>query len=1007
MDLACLYDCFAQSCRRDQDARCARWKANDAAPEAEPHRADWATYRQVGQGSGRLAEALRRDGLAAGECVAVYAPWSVEVLWVHLAASRLRLVLLPLASACAPDEVVAAVRRHRARVLFVAAELFRDELVKRNQRVVVLQSRGTAVPAAAVSMAALLHADPAAQGSEKDPAAMDIEPEWLPPDEDTPNSLQDPYVIARSAGITRAPREVLLHNRHVLQAARALQSRVRYRGRDVVCLLTESLCHPFFLAHLWALLHAGAAVGTELCTLDNIRKMDTSVLVGSGCILSYFFDALLREGEKLRGLSRRLFKFLVQQPATARPLADTPPKRGGGGGGGAFVRRNVMRSLRDSFLPRYRLTVSGMSALTDETRQCLERLLLEPVLDVYGVVECCNVLLCRQVVRGRYAWLPLQDAPSDTDAASVQMHRLFADDSGAEYGEVQVRVGGVWGATEDIARLVSASHWRGTAAGDDAPIGTLVDRKGNLVMCMEETRPHHLAQMLPQSGVVVVVETDNGALPFLSMALLERASRRSRFVRQSWMFFHMPEPTIAAVLVPARDAALEWHRVQLRKQGLTWRRPVDVDAERQLLQELCADRKFHEAVLSDVRSALLRYGAISEEWFDALLWEMVLEPAVDRSFLDLAFTPRNGLLSEAFELRRGALRRHYADKLGAQLEAIAGIELSHAEESSEEEEEEEEEAVAGKAEEGAEAEASPAAAIQRWLLQMWSTFRNELSDAVLAAEASYRAMAGEGAATRPRWRRRVRGDALVAADASETPGAIARLRRHLGRWADGVGDRMHRDGDDSTATTTSNAEAAGPWARRTAHGRAEGDGHRGGARRHRRRRQRRAPPAHALDEMDIPTPGFWRFQWLRNWTREGAETATGAETPDADRADPPGPSLWRRMRQAMTYSSAATNATSSTATRAGARSKSPESAASTPRSNACLFSKRSVSDTEAEHIRETMRRRRRWRQPHGATGRLARMLFGRGERDVPASSEPEDTMAVEATADAADRPHLQ
>ncbi|KAK4538008.1 hypothetical protein CDCA_CDCA15G4033 [Cyanidium caldarium] len=1002
MDVASLYDCFAQSCWRDPDARCARWKANDSAPEAEPHRSDWATYRQVGQGSVRLAEALRRDGLAAGECVAVYASWSVEVLWVHLAASRLQLVLLPLASACAPDEVAAAVRRHRARVLFVAAELFRDEWVKRNQRVVVLPSRGIAVPAAAVSMAALLHADPAAQVSENDPAAMDIEPEWLPPDEDTPNSLQDPYVIARSAGITHAPREVLLHNRHVLQAARALQSRVRYRSRDVVCLLTESLCHPFFLAHLWALLHAGAAVGTELCTLDNIRKMDTSVLVGSGCILSYFFDALLREGEKLRGLPRRLFKFLVQQPAAVRLLADTPPKRSGSGGG-AFVRRNVMRSLRDSFLPRYRLTVSGMSTLTDDTRQCLERLLLEPVLDVYGVVECCNVLLCRQVVRGRYAWLPLQDAPSGMDAASVQMHRLFADDSGAEYGEVQVRVGDVWDATEDIARLVPASHGRGAVASDDAPIGTLVDRKDNLVMCMEEMRPHHLTTMLPQNGMVV--ETDNGALPFLSMALLEWASRRSRFVRQSWMFFHTPEPTIVAVLVPARDAALEWHRVQLRKQGLTWRRPVDVDAERQLLQELCADRKFREAVLSDVRSALLRYGAISEEWFDALLWEMVLEPAVDRSFLDLAFTPHNGLLSEAFELRRGALRRHYADKLGAQLEAIAGIELLRAEESSEEEVEVEVEgeAVSGKAEEGAEAEASLAAAMQRWLLQMWSTFRNELSDAVLAAEASYRAMAGEGAATRPRWRRRVRGDALVAADTSETPGAIARLRQHLGRWADGFGERLHRGSDDSTAATTSNAEAAGLWMRRTAHGRAAGGGHRGGA----RRRRSRAPPVRALDEMDIPTRGFWRFPWLRNWTREGAETAASTETPDASGADPPGPSLWRRMRQAMTYSSAGTSATSSTATRAGAWSKSPEGAASTPRSNACLFSKRSVSDTEAEHIRETMRRRRRWRRPHGATGRLARMLFGRGECDVPASSEPEDAMAVEATADAVDRPHLQ
>eukprot|EP00166_Cyanidium_caldarium_P003175 ctg_3093.g384 len=790
MDVASLYDCFAQSCWRDPDARCARWKANDSAPEAEPHRSDWATYRQVGQGSVRLAEALRRDGLAAGECVAVYASWSVEVLWVHLAASRLQLVLLPLASACAPDEVAAAVRRHRARVLFVAAELFRDEWVKRNQRVVVLPSRGIAVPAAAVSMAALLHADPAAQVSENDPAAMDIEPEWLPPDEDTPNSLQDPYVIARSAGITHAPREVLLHNRHVLQAARALQSRVRYRSRDVVCLLTESLCHPFFLAHLWALLHAGAAVGTELCTLDNIRKMDTSVLVGSGCILSYFFDALLREGEKLRGLPRRLFKFLVQQPAApARQLSAAIPLDG---------ERHVDADRRHPAVPGAPAAGAGAG--------CVRR---------GGVLQ--------------------RAAVSTGGARTLRLAAPAGCPEGAEYGEVQVRVGDVWDATEDIARLVPASHGRGAVASDDAPIGTLVDRKDNLVMCMEEMRPHHLTTMLPQNGMVV--ETDNGALPFLSMALLEWASRRSRFVRQSWMFFHTPEPTIVAVLVPARDAALEWHRVQLRKQGLTWRRPVDVDAERQLLQELCADRKFREAVLSDVRSALLRYGAISEEWFDALLWEMVLEPAVDRSFLDLAFTPHNGLLSEAFELRRGALRRHYADKLGAQLEAIAGIELLRAEESSEEEVEveveEEGEAVSGKAEEGAEAEASLAAAMQRWLLQMWSTFRNELSDAVLAAEASYRAMAGEGAATRPRWRRRVRGDALVAADTSETPGAIARLRQHLGRWADGFGERLHRGSDDSTAATTSNAEAAGLWMRRTAHGRAAGGGHRGGARRRR------------------------------------------------------------------------------------------------------------------------------------------------------------------------------
>jgi cyclohexanecarboxylate-CoA ligase len=97
-----------------------------AARRAEPAVWDagrWRTWRECLRASERVAAALHRRGLAAGDVLATRLPNSWELVVLHAATARLGVLLLPLHSAYGPRETRTLIERSGAVALAAAAEL--------------------------------------------------------------------------------------------------------------------------------------------------------------------------------------------------------------------------------------------------------------------------------------------------------------------------------------------------------------------------------------------------------------------------------------------------------------------------------------------------------------------------------------------------------------------------------------------------------------------------------------------------------------------------------------------------------------------------------------------------------------------------------------------------------------------------------------------------------------------------------------------------------------------
>jgi len=702
-----LFDCLLQGCHENPNGRCVRCENSVGCPVASVSSDGWLAYAQVRAYVDRLIAYLQSEPLklTPGKRVAVYSVFRWEVSIVLSAASFLQ---LPVVLIDAHEDVSfarALLNNQCVSLLFLGQEQNCEELQSYAGRCLLLGAAALELPSQPPTLFSVLQVDTA--------------PEVVTSGQ--PRRKDSVALIMPTAGMTGPRRVICVTEEQLAQAAHALAPLLQYTSSDVVCFLTYSIFHPFFIVHILLLFRAGGAFGAELQTLDNIRKMRTTVLVGPGAILSTFYELLRKEGEKLRGLARRIFALLVEQPPLNQwdPKAALKSTRTG-------IARSVMRSIRDLFVPQYRLTVSGISRLAEDTRLCLERLLLEPVLDVYGPSEWAGVCLARTRKREHDEWFCILSSPFNRLG---RLSTLMRQGEHTAYGELHLHINGKWTATGDLFRFImnrgpsdpEAPQWRALA---------FVDRISKIVLCAE-----HGANELDTSLVEPIeLSPHEKQPPFLSLSLMERASQRSAFVRQCWISFEAPQ-RLMVLLVPVRDMVWKWLRMRQSANGTALvpsRDALSVEP----MRDVCNDALFQEAVVCDLRRVLVNSRAIRDEWFDALSWEIYFEPQLDAGCFDLGFTPRNRLLTPSFELRTKSLRAYYGKELGipvprASLErgALLAEQLDEEGRLSESSNSDEFESDIGD-----EPETATASSLQRWLLTLWSALRADLVDPVLNAD---------------------------------------------------------------------------------------------------------------------------------------------------------------------------------------------------------------------------------------------------------------------------------
>jgi long-subunit acyl-CoA synthetase (AMP-forming) len=714
-----LYDNFLGGCQENPTGHCVRLRERVSEGIASAAMDNWLSYQAIKLYVERLIGYLQREelGLTAGSCVALYSRLHWEAVVVLLAASCLQLPILLLDAHEQLSVVCDLLHSQNVRMVFVGLEQYNHKL------------------RAVVNQCLLLKANPADRLLELGTLDAVLQMEGTTRPISVPKRAYLPSVLfAKPSSRQGSVSVVGLSHIQLAGAADAIAPLLRYNASDVICFLTESLFHPFFIVHMMLLFQAGAAFGAELSTLDNIRKMNTTVLVGPGATLSCFYEQLCKEGEKLRGLARRIFTLLVDRPPLNEWSGRSPRKSTRSG-----IARAVMRNIRDFFLPRYRLTVSGISRLAEDTRVCLERVLLEPVLDVYGPLETAGVFLARTQKKEKNEWFTVTHSPFYQVG---RLSTLMRQDGTLAYGELHVHVDEKWIPTGDLFRFVQEQ-------GPDAEearfhLLSLVDRVANIVLCAD-SGASELNAALPEP---MQLSSESNSPPFLSLCLMERACQRSTFIRQSWISFQSPR-TLLVILVPVRDVVGGWLRMQEAVgeacAGFLSKDKLDTEA----IRCVCNDTLFQEAVVCDMRRVLLCSRAIREDWFDALSWEIYFEPQLDESYFDLGFTPHNGLLSPAFELDREALRSHYAKQLGI---PVPRASLERGTLLAEEWEADEVDTVAEtteidnyEPETGADADTPAASGLQRWLLALWSTLRADLVEPLLDEE--------EDTVHRPFWQR--------------------------------------------------------------------------------------------------------------------------------------------------------------------------------------------------------------------------------------------------------------
>lgn len=411
------------------------------------------TWAQAGALAARWRAALRREGLPAGERVAVWLPNCLEWVCFDQAAQSLGLVVVPLYLTDNPDNLAFLLADSGARLLLLGSLQQWRALEPRREQFPIL------------STVLCLEGDQGQAGPARATFTLKAVAGWLPGEAGpfTVDPDLDPGGLATlvyTSGTTGRPKGVMLSHRNILWNAEAvLQAVPGYREDQFLSFLPLSHTFERTIGYYVPVM-AGSCVAfaRSLQALpEDLQSIRPTVLVAVPRVFERVHGQVLRQLEKKGRLARALFRRTVEL-GWRRFLA--AQGRGPAPGWAARLAWAVLRRLvADKVLRRLggrlRLAVSGGAPLFPKIAHDLIGLGL-PLVQGYGLTETAPVLTANRLG---------DNVPDSAGEALAGVALKLGED-----GELLVKSPGVmlgyWNRPEATHAAIDAEDWLHT--GDQA-----------------------------------------------------------------------------------------------------------------------------------------------------------------------------------------------------------------------------------------------------------------------------------------------------------------------------------------------------------------------------------------------------------------------------------------------------------------------------------------------------------------------------------------------------------
>jgi long-chain acyl-CoA synthetase len=503
------------------------------------------TWSEMDRRIARWQAAFERDGLAAGDRVAIMLRNSPEWVMFDIASLGLGLIVVPLYTQDRPDNVAYILNDAQCKLLLVESDMHWAGLsaacselhdLKR-----VLTVRGDA---------------PAAQTR-----VMRLD-EWLPPSgSETRHVTTDPHALATivyTSGTTGRPKGVMLSHHNILSNADACLQGVMATLHEDVFMSFLPLSHTFERTcgyYLPMMAGSATAYARSVQTLaDDLQTVRPTVLVSVPRIYERVWSAIrtkLAEGPPIR---RKLFEKAIEVG-----FARFEHAQGRGPWQPSFLLWPLLEKLVAAKVlarlgGRLRAALSGGAALPPEISRVFIGLGL-PVLQGYGMTECAPVVCANR--------------PGDNVPASV----------GAPIPGVTVRIGehdallvkgpnvmlGYWNNAEATRQIMMADGWLNT--GDTARIDAeghvyITGRLKEIIVMSngEKVPPVDVENAILHDPLFEQVMLLGEGKPYLTALVVLNADHWQALARED----ALPEDAQALTSRKAQELALQRIAVQLK-----------------------------------------------------------------------------------------------------------------------------------------------------------------------------------------------------------------------------------------------------------------------------------------------------------------------------------------------------------------------------------------------------------------------------------------------------------
>lgn len=313
----------------------------------------------------RLACGLRKDGIAKGDPVALWAPNSAAWILAALAVLAAGGMLVPLDDLADDEQIHAALASSGARLIFTTADH--------------AAARGDILRAFGATAILLDDAAPAAA-----PTTRTWQSLMSPRAEDLPvPAADDSALLSWTSGTTGSPKAFVLTHRNIASNVEALRDLgVVGVGDRALVPLPLHHAYPFVVGVLTTLtigttiVLPGGTTGPLL--MQSLRDGEVTAIVGVPRLYEALVAAIeLRVRAYSRGV-RVLWRALLGSTLLVRSMTGLP------------LGRLLFASVRHAIAPRLRLMVSGGARLERETEERLEALGWM-VLTGYGLAETASL----------------------------------------------------------------------------------------------------------------------------------------------------------------------------------------------------------------------------------------------------------------------------------------------------------------------------------------------------------------------------------------------------------------------------------------------------------------------------------------------------------------------------------------------------------------------------------------------------------------------------------------